>query len=126
MRSQHNGLPILLDLLDDVPELSPARRIDSSGRFVHEEDGRVSDQGHGHVQLPLVAAGVCSALFVSIPSDVCKQQQKILLQNMLPLTWLYYGKEVSLTLSTQSNQSRCYVRQFFLRQFICFSLTIEE
>jgi hypothetical protein len=103
MRSQHNGLPILLDLLDDVPELSPARRIDSSGRFVHEEDGRVSDQGHGHVQLPLVAAGVCSALFVSIPSDVCKQQQKILLQNMLLLTWFYYDKEVSLTLSPQSN-----------------------
>ena len=103
MRSQHNGLPILLDLLDDVPELSPARRIDSSCRFVHEEDGRVSDQGHGHVQLPLVAAGVCSALFVSIPSDVCKKQQKILFQNMLPLTRFYYGKEVSSTLSPQSN-----------------------
>jgi hypothetical protein len=45
---------------------------------------------------------------------------------MLPLTWLYYGKEVSLTLSTQSNQSRCYVRQFFLRQFFHFSSTIQE
>ncbi len=70
VRGQDNRLAVLFDLLDDVPELSPAGRVHSGGGLIHEQDRGVPDQGHGDVQLPLVAAGVGAALSVGILHDV--------------------------------------------------------
>ena len=36
------------------------------GWFIHEEDGRVANHGHGHIELPLVAARVGAALAVGV------------------------------------------------------------
>ena len=66
---EHHGLPVSLDPLDDGPQVPSCHGVHPSAGLVQEDDWGLPDQGHGNVELPLVAAAVAAGGPVDVDLD---------------------------------------------------------
>ena len=70
-------LPVLLDFIDDAPQLPPRSGIHAGARLVKENDCRVAHEGLRDVQFPLIASAVGS----TSPVSVLKKNLELAYQN---------------------------------------------
>ena len=52
---QDDGLAVVSDAWNGVPELPAGHWVHTGRRFVQEDNGRIADQSHGRTQFPFVS-----------------------------------------------------------------------
>ena len=80
---QDDTLTCSLDPLDYLPEVSSCYRIHSCAGFIKEYDWRLSNQWHGHIQLPFITSTVGSWSSVNVflnSQKVCPPDLKASIQ----------------------------------------------
>ena len=82
MRGEHHGLAPLLDTGDGVPQPPPGHWVHAGAGLVQEDDGRVSHQRLGHVQLAPVAPRVGAAPPVRVLAQAHKVDPLVHLQQV--------------------------------------------
>lgn len=77
MRDEDDGFPFRMEALDDFQNLMARLRVESSGRFVRKDDGRISDDGARDRDALLLSSGELVRLIVRLigESDAGQSRQ---------------------------------------------------